>query len=126
VALDGTRAAMVLDGPMNRESFFGFCRWLLVPSLHPGDLVIMDNLSSHKSMESIAAIERVGASVVYLPPYSPDLNPIEKIFAKVKQSIRSLRPRSLCKIVDAVKQSLPWNSLNDIAATFQNCGYAVA
>lgn len=85
VALDGTRAAMVLDGPMNSQSFIGFCQWLLAPALHPGDLVVMDNLSSHKSAVAVQAIEDVGAEVVYLPPYSPDLNPIENIFSKVKQ-----------------------------------------
>lgn len=75
--MDGTRAAIVLDGPMNSQSFIGFCQWLLAPTLHPGDLVVMDNLSRHKSVVAVQAIEDVGAQVVYLPPYSPDLNPIE-------------------------------------------------
>lgn len=124
IALDGTRAAMVLDGPMNGESFAGFCEWLLAPALHPGDLVVMDNLSSHKSAQAVTAIEAVGAEVIYLPPYSPDLNPIENIFAKVKQLIRGLRPRSLNKIVDAVNQVLPKITLDDLYATFIHCGYA--
>ena len=64
---------------MNSESFTGFCKWLLAPSLHPGDLVVMDNLSSHKSAAAVEAIEAAGAEVVYLPSYSPDLNPIENI-----------------------------------------------
>lgn len=126
VALDGTRAAMVLDGPMNSQSFTGFCKWLLAPNLHPGDLVVMDNLSSHKAASAIEAIKAVGAEVVYLPPYSPDLNPIENIFSKVKQLIRGYKPRSLNSIVNAVAQVLPRITLNDLLATYLHCGYAVA
>lgn len=126
IALDGTRAAMVLDGPLNAESFTGFCQWLLAPALLPGDLVVMDNLSSHKSVPAIEAIEAAGAKVVYLPPYSPDLNPIENIFSKVKQLIRAIRPRSIKKMVEAVAQVLPKITLDDILATFLHCGYEVA
>ncbi|WP_246117958.1 IS630 family transposase [Adhaeretor mobilis] len=125
VALDGTRAAMVLDGPMNGICFTGFCQWLLAPALHAGDLVVMDNLSSHKSDLAVASIEAVGAEVVYLTPYSPDLNPIENVFSKVKQLIRGLRPRSLKKIVEAVQQVLPQITLDNLEATFRHCGYTV-
>lgn len=123
VALDGTRAAMVLDGPMNGESFVGFCQWLLAPSLHPGDLVVMDNLSSHKSIQAIRAIEAVGARVVYLPPYSPDLNPIENLFSKIKQFIRGQRPRRLEQIVDAARKALHHITFDDIEAVFDHAGY---
>ena len=125
IALDGTRAAMVLDGPINGESFTGFCEWLLVPTLHPGDLVIMDNLSSHKAVAAVEAIEAVGAAVVYLPPYSPDLNPIENIFSKVKQLIRGLRPRSLKQIVEATLKVIPKITSDDLHAVFNHAGYAV-
>lgn len=124
VALDGTRAAMVLDGPINGVSFAGFCEWLLAPSLRPGDLVILDNLSSHKSLAATHAIEAVGARFVFLPPYSPDLNPIENIFSKLKQLLRGLRPRSLEEIVEAVRTLLPKITLDDIESVFQHCGYA--
>ena len=87
VALDGTRAAMVLDGPLNSDCFTGFCEQLLAPTLHPGDLVILDNLSSHKSSAAIAAVERVGAELIYLPPYSPHLNPDETVWAHVKRRV---------------------------------------
>ena len=123
IALDGTRAAMVLDGPINGNSFAGFCEWLLVPSLHPGDLVVMDNLSSHRSARAIEAIEAVGARVVYLPPYSPDLNPIENIFSKVKQLIRTIRPRTFRQIIQAAKQALLKITLDDLEAVFLHCGY---
>lgn len=124
IALDGTRAAMVLDGPINGESFVGFCEWLLVPTLLPGDLVVMDNLSSHKSVRVQQAIEAAGAQVIYLPPYSPDLNPIENIFSKVKQLIRGIRPRNFRQISEATKQVLRKITLDDLEAVFLHCGYA--
>lgn len=124
VALDGTRAAMVLDGPINGESFTGFCEWLLAPTLYPGDFVVMDNLSS--PVPAVAAIEAVGAEVIYLPPYSPDLNPIEKIFSKIKQLIRGLKPRCFDSILEAVQQVLPKITLDDLHATFHHCGYVIA
>ncbi len=124
ISLRGTRAAMVLDGPINGPSFAGFCEWLLAPVLYPGDFVVMDNLSSHKSVRAIQAIQSVGAQVVYLPPYSPDLNPIELIFAKVKQLIRGIRPRTFTQIVQATRQVLAKITLDDIEAVFLHCGYA--
>lgn len=124
IAMDGTRAAMVLDGPLNGVSFAGFCQWLLAPSLRPGDLVVLDNLSSHRSIAATQAIEAVGARFVYLPPYSPDLNPIENIFAKVKQLLRGLRPRSPKEIVQAAANVLPKITTQDIQAVFSRCGYA--
>lgn len=123
VALDGTRAAMVLDGPINGVSFAGFCEWLLAPALFPGDLVVMDNLSSHKSSKAIQALETVGATVVFLPPYSPDLNPIENIFSKIKQLIRGIRPRTLQEIIDATKTVLSKITTSDLQAVFEHCGY---
>lgn len=123
IDLNGTRAAMVLDGPMNAASFAGFCRWLLVPTLSPGDIVVMDNLSSHKSRESVAAIESAGAGIVYLPPYSPDLNPIELAFSKLKQLIRSLRPRTFSETIDAARDALLQLTHEDISSYFDHCGY---
>ena len=126
IALDGTRAAMVLDGPIDGSSFAGFCEWLLAPSLHPGDLVVLDNLSSHKSVAASQVVEAVGARFIYLPPYSPDLNPIENIFSKFKQLIRALRPRSFKEIVEATARILPAITLDDIESVFTHCGYEAA
>ena len=126
IALDGIRAAMILDGPMNGPSFAGFCNWLLTPALHPGDLVVLDNLSSHRTSAAIQAVEAAGARVVYLPPYSPDLNPIENIFSKVKQLFRKIRPRNFRQIVNAAKQVLNEITLDDIESVFLHCGYAGA
>lgn len=123
IALDGTRAAMVLDGPIDGNSFAGFCEWLLAPALNPGDILVLDNLNSHKSKQAIQAIEAVGARVAYLPPYSPDLNPIENIFAKLKQFVRSLRPRNLRGIISATAAALKQITLDDIEAVFLHCGY---
>lgn len=123
VALDGTRAAMVLDGPMNAICFAGFCDWLLAPTLTPGDLVVMDNLSSHRSAAAVRAIESAGAHAVYLPPYSPDLNPIEMIFSKVKQLLRALKPRSFRQIATDAKKVLQQITLEDLENVFLNCGY---
>ena len=114
---------MVLDGPVNSLSFCGFCEWLLAPSLRVGDLVVMDNLNVHKSSQAIQTIEAVGAEVIYLPPYSPDLNPIEKIFSKLKQLIRSAKPRKLRQVVKAVAHALSRVTLDDIEAVFDHAGY---
>ena len=123
IALDGTRAAMVLDGPMDGVCFTGFCESFLAPTLKPGDLVVMDNLGSHKSESARLAIESAGAQVVLLPPYSPDLNPIEMIFSKLKQLIRSQRPRTFSKVVDAAGNALSFINTDDIHACYEHCGY---
>ena len=115
---------MLLDGPMNATCFTGFCDWLLAPVLNPGDLVVMDNLSSHRSAKAVEAIESVGARVVYLPPYSPDFNPIEMIFSKVKQLFRALKPRTFCQIAEHAKQVLKQVTLEDLESVFLHCGYA--
>jgi len=124
VAAGGTRAAMVLDGPIDGLSFTGFCEQFLAPALYPGDLVVLDNLSSHKSSAAVRAIESVGARMVYLPPYSPDLNPIENVFSKIKQLIRGLRPRNWNEIVRAVRDALHNITCDDLAGAFLHCGYA--
>jgi transposase len=123
VALDGTRAAMVLDGPLNSVCFSGFCEQFLAPTLRPGDIVVLDNLPSHKSSSAVAAVEKVGAKLVYLPPYSPDLNPIENIFSKLKQLIRGFRPRTWRQIIQATKQALLSLTQNDLYNAFNHCGY---
>jgi transposase len=123
VALDGTRAAMVLDGPLNSICFTGFCEQFLAPALRPGDLVVLDNLASHKSSSAVAAVEKVGAKIVPLPPYSPDLNPIENIFSKLKQLIRAIRPRTWTQIIQATKQALLSLTQYDLDNAFTHCGY---
>jgi transposase len=91
----GLTAPMVLDGAMNGKAFLAYVRQVLVPTLQPGDLVVLDNLSSHKSAGVRQAIEQAGAQLIYLPPYSPDLNPIELAFSKLKWLLRSAAERTV-------------------------------
>lgn len=114
---------MLLDGPINGVCFAGFCESFLAPTLYSGDIVVMDNLNSHKTATAVEAIRAVGATAVYLPPYSPDLNPIEMIFSKLKRLIRSTRPRTFPAVVDATAQALEQITHKDIQACFQHCGY---
>ena len=89
IRLDGTTACMALEGTTDTESFRAYVGKVLVPTLRPGDIVVMDNLSPHKSDPTLALIDNAGAQVLFLPAYSPDLNPIEKMWSKVKAALRS-------------------------------------
>ena len=95
---DGRVAPMVLDGAMNGDLFVAYARQVLVPTLRTGDIVVMDNLSSHKRVAAVRAIEGAGCSVVYLPPYRPDLNPLELAFAKIKARLRAAELRTIDKV----------------------------
>jgi len=123
VGLGGVRAAMLTDGPTNRMVFDVFVRWLLVPSLRPGDIVLLDNLSSHKSAGALAAIAAAGAEAWFLPPYSPDLNPIEKIFAKVKGALRRAKARTTAALYEATAHALRKVTSEDCRNCFRHCGY---
>ncbi|MGE0282196.1 MAG: IS630 family transposase, partial [Rhizobiaceae bacterium] len=91
---DTITAPAVMDGPINGRSFTAYVEQFLVPTLKPGDIVVLDNLGSHKGKQARAAIERAGAELRFLPPYSPDLNPIEQVFAKLKTLLRKEAPRT--------------------------------
>jgi len=91
---DGVSAPAVFDGPINANSFTAYVEQVLAPTLQPGDIVVLDNLGSHKGKAARAAIERAGAELRFLPPYSPDLNPIEQVFAKLKTLLRRAAPRN--------------------------------
>jgi transposase len=103
----GMTAPLVLDGPMNAEIFLAYVEQILVPTLKPGDIVIMDNLSSHKSPAVEAAITAVGATLRYLPPYSPDLNPIEQAFSKLKAHLRKAAARTMDTLWSTIACLLP-------------------
>ncbi len=92
---DGVIAPCVFDGPINGDSFLAYVRKLLVPALRPGDIVVLDNLGSHKGSEVRQAIQDAEARLVFLPPYSPDLNPIEQVFAKLKALLRKQDARTV-------------------------------
>jgi transposase len=97
---DGLVAPMVIDGAMNGDVFVAYAQQVLVPTLRAGDIVVMDNLTSHKRVAAVRAIEGAGASVVYLPPYSPDYNPIELAFAKIKARLRAAELRTIDRVED--------------------------
>jgi transposase len=122
IRLDGVVAPMVLDGPVNGESFAIYIEESLVPELEAGDIVIMDNLPAHKSQRVTQAIERVGCSLVYLPPYSPDFNPIENMWSKVKASLRKAAARTFDSMVQAVGEALRDVTLDDCQGYFGHCG----
>ena len=95
---DGLTAPMVIDGALNGDLFVAYVEQVLVPALRAGDVVVMDNLACHKRVGAVRAIERAGCSVVYLPPYRPDCNPIEMAFAKVKARLRAAELRTIDKV----------------------------
>ena len=119
----GLTAPCVIDGPINGETFQAYVEQILVPTLAEGDVVIMDNLGSHKADKIRQMIEAVGAKLIYLPPYSPDLNPIEQLFAKLKALLRKTAARSLSTLWAAVGDVLPFFSSAECANYFDNAGY---
>ena len=121
---DRVATAMVTDGPVDGLVFLGFVEHFLVPVLHPGDIVVMDNLNSHKVKGVREAIEAVGAEVWYLPPYSPDLNPIEQMWSKVKAVLRRLARRTTKALYRAVGHALRQVTADECRNYFANCGYA--
>lgn len=123
VRLEGTFAPAVFDGPIDRLSFVAYVEQMLTRSLRPGDVVIMDNLAAHKAAAVSAAIEAVGARVLYLPPYSPDFNPIECLWSKVKTYLRKIGARDFESLCDAVAGALASVSVADCQGFFKNCGY---
>jgi transposase len=121
--LSGMTAPMVLDGPMNSQCFLAYVEQVLVPTLRPGDIVILDNLAAHKSPAVRDAIEAVGASIRFLPPYSPDLNPIENAFAKLKALLRKAAARSVDQLWTAIAQAIDTFSPRECANYFAAAGY---
>jgi len=125
LGLRGVRCSMVVDGAIDREFFDAFVEDILVHELRPGDMVVLDNLSSHKSERARKLIESRGAELVFLPPYSPDLNPIEMVFSKVKQLLRSLACRTRDSLWRAMQSVLDTVNPNDAANCFRHCGYTL-
>jgi len=116
-------APMVLDGPMDGAAFLAYVRDFLCPTLHPGDIVIADNLSSHKVAGVKEAIEAVGAQIRYLPPYSPDLNPIEKMFSKLKALLRKAATRTVDALWTTIGALLDAFSAAECRNYFSSSGY---
>jgi transposase len=123
--MTGLSAPLVLDGAMNGDAFRAYVEQILAPTLTPGDIVIMDNLSSHKVAGVRQAIEARGASLIYLPPYSPDLNPIEQSFAKFKALIRKAAARSREDLWNAIGRFLSRFAPQECANYFAAAGYVL-
>jgi transposase len=117
-------APCVVDGPMNGNVFLAYVEQVLAPTLQPGDIVVLDNLSAHKVLGVREAIEAVGARLVYLPPYSPDFNPIEQLFAKLKALLRKAAERSIDGLWNRIASLLGAFTPEECANYFRNAGYA--
>lgn len=116
-------APMVLDGPMTGEWFLAYVEQVLVPTLRPDDVVILDNLPAHKGIAARLAIEAVGARLLFLPPYSPDFNPIENAFPKLKSILRKTAARSVPHLWNAIRDVLPRFTTQECASYFTAAGY---
>jgi transposase len=123
VRLDGSTACMTIDGATSAEVFLEYVRQVLVPTLRPGDIVVLDNLSAHKDKQAIATINLAGAEVRFLPPYSPDLNPIEKMWSKIKEFLRNAKARTEELLFDAIAAALKMITAQDVQGWFESCGY---
>jgi transposase len=121
---DGLVAPLVLDGAINGAAFFAYIEQILCPPLRPGDIVICDNLPSHKVAGVREAIEACGASLLYLPAYSPDLNPIELAFSKLKRLLRSTAARTVDALWNAIGQLLKAFEPDECYRYLRYCGYA--
>ena len=121
--LEGITAPMVLDGPINRDAFQAYVDQVLVPDLRPGDIVVMDNLPAHKGSQVEALIEAAGASLRLLPPYSPDFNPIENAFAKLKALLRNAAERTKDALWAAIGRLVDLITPAECANMFAAAGY---
>jgi transposase len=122
----GLTAPAVFDGPIDEASFRAYVEQVLVPTLRPGDVVVMDNLVVHKHPEVRAAIEAAGAHLRFLPAYSPDFNPIELAFAKLKAFLRTARPRTFDQVIALVAAVLELFTPTECQNYVRHCGYRIA
>lgn len=125
LGITGMRCSTVVDGAVNGDVFEAFVEQVLVHELRRGDVVIMDNLSSHKRERVRTLIEDAGARLVFLPPYSPDLNPIEQLFSKIKQMLRSLACRTRDALWRTMQSVLDQVTPNDARNCYKHCGYTL-
>ena len=125
IRVDGSTACMAIDGATDTEVFEAFVHRVLRPSLQPGDVVIMDNLSPHKGASVLDLIKQAGSEVMFLPAYSPDLNPIEKMWSKVKTHLRSAEARTQDTLINAIAAALGRVTRQDAINWFASCGYSI-
>lgn len=125
VGLEGAKASMVVEGATDTDVFTTYIKHVLVPVLKPGMVVVMDNLAPHKAPAVAALIAAAGAALWYLPPYSPDLNPIELMWSKVKAILRTIKARTEKELHDAIAKALDAVSVSDAKGWFAHCGVAI-
>ena len=125
VRLDGSTACMTIEGATDTAVFQAYVREILGPSLRPGDIVIMDNLGPHKNEQTLALIAAAGASARFLPAYSPDLNPIEMMWSKVKALLRASEARTAEELQRAIAAALGQVRAQDAVGWFAACGYSI-
>jgi transposase len=125
LGIEGLKTALCFEGTLNGEVFLFFLRHFLLPLLHPGDLVLLDNAKAHHVEQVRELIEQAGAQVVYLPPYSPDLNPIELAWSKVKHFLRKAQARTKEALYQAIAQALQTISPHDARAFFHHLGFCI-
>ena len=123
VRLDGPCACATLDGPVDADTFLAYVTLVLVPALRPGDVVVLDNLAAHKAAGVAEAVDAAGATLLYLPPYSPDLNPIENMWSKVKARLRAAAARTVQALGEAIDAALASVTPDDCRGFFRHCGY---
>ena len=123
--LSGLFAPLVVDGALTGEIFAAYVRQHLAPQLRPGDILVMDNLQTHKVAGVVEAVQARDARVLYLPPYSPDFNPIEQVFSKIKTALRRQEHRTIGALEDAFGQSLDWITRSDAVGYFAHAGYTL-
>ncbi len=123
---EGMGPSLVVEGSTNSVVFEAYVERVLLPRLSPGQIVVMDNLSAHKAERVRELIEGRGCELLYLPPYSPDLNPIEEAFAKVKGVLRKAEARSREALIEAIGQAISAVTEQDVRGFFEHCGYGVS
>ena len=125
LGLSGVDATMMFKGTLNGDFFGGYVEYVLAPTISPGDIVVMDNCSAHKAIGVLDPIYEKGASVMFLPEYSPDLNPIEMMWSKIKSILRKLKPRTQDELLDAMHDALETVEYSYIVGWFEHDGYIV-
>ena len=126
VRVDGTTACMSVDAATDADVFTAYVREVLVATLRVGDIVILDNLGAHKHAAARELIQRAGATIEYLPPYSPDLNPIEKMWSKIKEYLRMAKARTSRALHKAIREAFRTIAAEDALAWFASCGYSIS
>jgi transposase len=123
MGLQGVCASMMIEGAVDSQVFAAYVDHFLIPNLRAGNIVLLDNVKFHYSERAIKLIEATGATVIHLPAYSPDFNPIEECISKIKETLRSLKARTKRKLYNALKKAIAMVTADDIRGWFKHCGY---